>query len=254
MLHYIDTDHDNPAVKALLEAAAEVDDRLPAAWGRVGAYLEAYGEETGKLGSRPLDGDHIATLTVQDLHTLIDGLEALLNARATPAVPTVEGATAEEGVFYAEADLRAHVEQLAEDALTRAAETPPDSSSWGPAAEAVTAAVWGTIEQMGFIGAAALARELAQAHTPGCHGRTVAEALAAMMIEGDGAVHDVSPCAAGPDGVGLGDLAGLVQEVLEHVTPLPTVMNGRGDVAPEGLAALKDKALARVKAAAVGPR
>jgi hypothetical protein len=82
----IDTDHENPAVLALVTAAAAVDEQLPAAWARVADYLEAYGEDTGTpIGRRKLDGDgNIAALTIADLRVLLGALEAVLESTVGP--------------------------------------------------------------------------------------------------------------------------------------------------------------------------
>lgn len=139
-MHDIDTDHENPAVQALIDAAIAVDEQLPGAWSRVAEYLETYKDKAGTLGRRKLDGDgNTAELRVEDLHVVLGALETILDAHTGPDEPDPVFETLE-------------------------------------------------FEQ---------------------------------------------------DGVGLADLDAKLDEILKHVTPLPTAIHYRGKLSPEAAAALK---------------
>jgi hypothetical protein len=116
-MYYIETDHENPAVQALINTAAAVDDKLPAAWSRIAGYLSAYKEETGVLGRRKLDGDgNTAELRIEDLHILIGALETMLEAHTGPEEPApAEFETVEfEEYGVGLADIAAKLDQILE--------------------------------------------------------------------------------------------------------------------------------------------
>jgi hypothetical protein len=222
-----DTDHDNPAVQALIAAATAVDEQLPGAWARLTDYLEAYGESDGTpLGKRRLDDDHIAELRVDDLRTVTAALETMLEAHTGPDEPdTTMAVAATDRVFYADHELRAHVEGLARDALLELAELRVvNAVDWGRIAENVTAAVWAAIERMGFAGAAALAVAEADEHEEGCHGRLTAETIAETILHGDDSRELERDACSGAleseqEGVGLADLDAKLDELLKRTAP-----------------------------------
>lgn len=110
-MHDIDTDHENPAVQALIDAAIAVDEQLPGAWSRVAEYLETYKDKAGTLGRRKLDGDgNTAELRVEDLHVVLGALETILDAHTGPDEPALTDLTTFEteqgGIGLADLDAK----------------------------------------------------------------------------------------------------------------------------------------------------
>lgn len=229
-MHHDDID-ENPAVKALIAAATAVDDALPGAWSRVADYLDAVNDPQGVIGKRKLDADTVAVLTTGDVQTVIDALEALLEAHTGPEEPgeadTPDAWTEAAADVYelswkelgekairtvAEA-LHPHINEMAEGVAVSELEA---------AAAAVTAAVTPLLETM--IRQAAVDTALAEAgeHSLDCHGFTASNRIALAVAQGLG-VDEVGGerGACGPTLVvdGLAELTGKVDELLARTAP-----------------------------------